>query len=537
MMYDTRGRRRRNAFRNRSCARRRHLVLLGLGLALAAAAAASASAQVITITSPQQDPFGGFGGVIAPIADLTADGMPDLLIRASHEAVPGQWYHGQVHHLALPGFAPVRVFSTPDPAPVTGYTTFGFALASVADLDGDGAADLLFGDYLEGDGETFRSGRVHVFSGAGGAHIRSLAAPEGELGGYGFGKALANLGDHDGDGLDEFAVGSDGELSRRVYIFSGNDELPTFILGQLSTERGFGEALARVPDLDGDGHADLIVAARRAVAPELPAPNNRLGKVFVYSGATGDELYWVRSPNPLARMDFGWSIAGIEDLDGDGRGDFLAASPVDNLDGGWIEWGQVHAFSGATGEAIYTINAPGVFWGGRFGHAIAVTPDLDGDGRQDFVVGAPLTGHPPADGLPSGCGAAYVYSGATGGLLRRLLAPEPAQNDGFGAVVSAIGQPPGHPARAVVLVNLTRRSTVHGFYVCRADANADGRINSNDISRFLSGWIQTVGLPPGALGPPGVHHGDFNGDGVVNSADISDFLGQWLQSVAAGGCL
>ncbi len=143
-------------------------------------------------------------------------------------------------------------------------------------------------------------------------------------------------------------------------------------------------------------------------------------------------------------------------------------------------------------------------------------------------------------------GAAYVFSGGTGELLRtfysRRINFAPGQ---FGHSVGAAG-PTSPSRRGVVLVGDryaahplpdTNRGAAYAYLFCRADADADGRINSNDISRFLSGWIRTVGSPPGTLPPPGVHHGDFDGDGQVTPADISEFLNQWLQAVSAGGCL
>lgn len=64
---------------------------------------------------------------------------------------------------------------------------------------------------------------------------------------------------------------------------------------------------------------------------------------------------------------------------------------------------------------------------------------------------------------------------------------------------------------------------------CRTDSNADGAVNSADVSAFLAAWVASL--------TGGTPEADFDFDGIVNSADISAFLAQWLADLNAGNCM
>ena len=108
----------------------------------------------------------------------------------------------------------------------------------------------------------------------------------------------------------------------------------------LGTSALFGAVVAAVPDTDGHGRADLLVGAYLTTVNGV----SRVGQAHLYSGGTGGLLRTLDSPNPRRNGYFGFSVASVPDVDGDGRGDLLAGSPYEY--GGPPVTGRAHLFSG-----------------------------------------------------------------------------------------------------------------------------------------------------------------------------------------------
>ncbi len=156
--------------------------------------------------------------------------------------------------------------------------------------------------------------------------------------------------------------------------------------------------------------------------------------MFLYSGATGQFLRTLVTPTPAPGGRCGDAVAGLPDVNGDGRGDVVVGASAESS-AGTLGSGQVHVFSGATGVRLRTLVSPGREAGGGFGEAVSAVPDVNQDGRADIVVGAPREdpGSSPIDN-----GRAYVYSGATGSLLLKLLPPSSESEDDFGDAVAGL---------------------------------------------------------------------------------------------------
>src|SRR5690606_30338866 len=126
----------------------------------------------------------------------------------------------------------------------------------------------------------------------------------------------------------------------------------------------FGYAVAGVPDADGDGRGDLLVGAYQ----EEGAGQSYAGRAYVFSGATGVLLHALVSPNPAFGRLFGSSVAGVPDVDGDGRGDLLVGEPG-ALGAGLV--GRAYVFSGATGALLHELASLDPEAGGLFGIWVA----------------------------------------------------------------------------------------------------------------------------------------------------------------------
>jgi hypothetical protein len=311
------------------------------------------------------------------------------------------------------GMGRVRVFSgrwplletqRPKPASIFG-DSFGDSIADGGDLDGDGVRDLIVG-------RPDSPGSVSLISGADGSILAAIQDAQER-----FGAALAAGLDLDGDGVGEIVVGAPGPAGAgRVAVFSGKTREPLIWLEAPPDARLFGQTLALVDDVDGDGVAELVIGDPWA------GPDSR-GFVRLYSGRTFDVLRTWRGEQ--AGASFGRSFCADHDLDGDGARDFVIGAPGIASD---APRGAVHIVSPATGEALLRIDGeprdPAYPWidhetrapesfptSHSFGWAVA-TGDFDGDSVADLAIGSPQTG-------PNDCvGKVYAISGHE--LRRRM---------------------------------------------------------------------------------------------------------------------
>src|ERR1044071_9839265 len=142
-----------------------------------------------------------------------------------------------------------------------------------------------------------------------------------------------------------------------------------------AAEEQLGFAVATVPDVDGDGRPDFATSS--------PTGANSFGIVRVYSGATGT-LLW-SAQGPAAGSQFGACVAGLGDVDGDGRGDIAVGAYFADFAGA-LGAGSVRIYSGATGALIrqHRGDAPD----NHMGWSVADAGDVDGDGVDDVIGGA-----------------------------------------------------------------------------------------------------------------------------------------------------
>jgi hypothetical protein len=184
-----------------------------------------------------------------------------------------------------------------------------------------------------------------------------------------FGDGLACLGDLDGDGREEFTVSDpSGTDPATVWILSGADAHVVDRLSARECGRMFGFEVARVPDVDRDGVDEIAVASQ----PEWDGTLE--GRVTLFSGRTRAPLRVIEGPPNVAW--FGSQIAGLSDVDGDGCGDVLVSGGDRNS----VRCGFV--YSGSTGELLREIWRPN---GVDYARVFPVG-DIDGDERVDVAL-------------------------------------------------------------------------------------------------------------------------------------------------------
>lgn len=160
--------------------------------------------------------------------------------------------------------------------------------------------------------------------------------------------------------------------------------------------------------------------------------NARAGRAFVFSGADANIIWTLNAPDVITGARFGETVAGIGDVNGDMIPD-LAVGASGASEGKFRRAGRVYIFSGSDGLLLRTISAPVPAGGIRFGFAIAAAGDLNADGAGDLIVGAPRA-RTPGKGRT---GAAYALSGSDGTLLATLAPAVPRRGSQFGVSAAA----------------------------------------------------------------------------------------------------
>jgi hypothetical protein len=289
------------------------------------------------------------------------------------------------------------------------YNWLGQSVSGAGDVDGDGFDDLILGAYNAAPGGLSGAGSAYVYSGATGALIWQF---DGQAAGDRLG-SVSGAGDVDGDGFDDLIVGANtanpGGLTNAgsAYVYSGATGALIWQFDGQAAGDSLGRSVSGAGDVDGDGFDDLILGAYNAA----PGGLSGAGSAYVYSGATGALLG--QFDGQATGDGLGVSVSGAGDVDGDGFDDLIVGAYLADP-GGLSNAGSAYVYSGATGALIRQFDGQAVYE--DLGHSVSGAGDIDGDGFDDVIVGASAA----SPGGLAYAGSAYVYSGATGALLRQF---------------------------------------------------------------------------------------------------------------------
>ena len=362
-----------------------------------------------TFIGAEENDQSGFS--LSSAGDVDGDGLDDILVGSAPVGSSGKTY--LVLGASL-GASRTIDLSTAD------YIFVGqdgersaWAVSSAGDVDGDGLDDILVGAERNSENGT-NAGKVYLILGA---SLGTSGTIDLSLADYAFlGEApedmtatVASAGDVDGDGLDDILVGSfaNDSVDRdsgKAYLFLGASLSTSGTFDLSSADYSFigeglfhyaGYSVSSAGDVDGDGLDDLLVGAVYNAEAGLNA-----GKTYLILGAS------LGTPGAidLSSADYsfigeaeedqaGSAVASAGDVDGDGLADILV-SASGNSEGGnragktYLILGSSLGSTSSTSLSSADYAFIGEADGDRSGSSIATAGDVNGDGLDDFLVGA-----------------------------------------------------------------------------------------------------------------------------------------------------
>jgi hypothetical protein len=473
---------------------------------------AGSSSGPTLIPPPVNQTGARFGAALGTAGDVDGDGYSDVIVGSPNFTPDAQHsnagrafvFAGRPDALLPEAWRVIRGAQS--------SSHFAYSVASAGDVNGDGNSDVVVGARFHDNGLDLPRGRVQVHhgnaDGLGQTPDWSLApAPEptGDLT-PDFGFSVAGAGDVNDDGYGDVLVGALGYGGGgAAFLYLGGPAPPTTAAWSAASSQSdaeFAVSVAGAGDVNGDGHADVIVGA-----PFESHGHTEEGRAYVFHGrpqglsASATTVLELNIPN----AHFGGSVASAGDVNADGYSDVVVGAT-----GYPAAAGAAFVFLGGP-EGLSTIaiatlrGSPGVL----SGRSVAGAGDTNGDGYGDVLVGA--------SGISTAIGYVYAYLGGPAGISgsaaqtlegtssfgTSLAGAGDVDDDGYGDVLigSPNESPVGKPQRGGAYLS---RGGPAGPSTSYSPVGSDASLAAGDHfgSSVASGDINGDGAPDVLVGSP-----------------------------------
>ena len=387
---------------------------------------------------------------------------------------------------------------------------FGNSVACAGDVNGDGYDDALVGAPAYTNGETWE-GRAYLYLGsASGLATTPSWITEGNQAYASHGTTVAGAGDVNGDGYGDVLVGAAtwggagpyGRVSLYLGSVSGLATTAAWAKDGDSSGNLFGQALAGAGDLNGDGYDDVVVGSFSSHAA---------GRVSVYFGsAAGLSITESWGTDGIPGAGFGRSVAGAGDVNGDGFDDLIVGAHA--YSNGQVNEGAAYLFlgsaAGPAAGAAWSVESDSEF--SLFGITVAGAGDVDADGFDDVIVGAP---HYDVGMWQEGHAFLYLGSATGPGSQPAWIGRADQVNAHFGIAVAGAGDVNADGFADVVVGADNYKESPYAYTPGRLFVYLGGPAGLGAVPDWFA---DATGASKPFLGGAVDGAGDVNGDGFAD---------------------
>ncbi|MEH2265859.1 beta strand repeat-containing protein [Nostoc sp.] len=439
-------------------------------------------------------------------------------------------------------------------------SNLGDSVSNAGDINGDGFDDLIIG----APGASTYAGKSYVVFGKSSGFAASLN-PSDLDGSNGFvingidafgrsGSSVSNAGDINSDGFDDLIIGApdyfgfSDTIPGKSYVVFGSDGFgASFNLSDLNGDNGFvsnglnrfqqlGFSVSNAGDINGDGFDDLIIGSGGSGSYVVFGKSSGFAANFDLSDLNGSNGFAINAIN--VRDELGFSVSSAGDINGDGFDDLIIGARTANPNGqqyagqSYVVFGKSSGFAASLnpsdldGSNGFAIN--GIDVGDRLGASVSSAGDINGDGFDDVIIGAPRAGkNYVLFGSSSGFAASFNLStlnGSNGFVINDIYA-----GDYLGYSVSSAGDFNGDGFDDLIIGTFGadpngKSDSGQSYVVFGKNSGFDASLNLSSLNGS-NGFVLN-GIDAGDRSGSSVSGaGDINGDGfddVIIGAPSAD---------------